>query len=165
MTLLVQPSVSPRHLTGQIIDIGPDRYQWVKLILTTGEECFCYPDTTGTVPVKLLPHGTCITVASVRPCSNPGPTKWTANALHIDLQTESAKAAIANLGDIRQVGSDESDPERQREQKRPSLTCRYSKMREQYILEIADRHGFQGRTRISDAVAHIVDAAIQHAIL
>lgn len=163
MTLLVQPSEPSRYLTGQIIDVGPDRYQWVKLILATGEECFCYPDTTGTVPVKMLPHGTCITVASIRPCSNPGPTKWTANALHISLQTESAKSAIASLGEISSVSGDESESDRQRETRR--LTCRYSKMREQFILEIADRHGFQGRTRISDAVAHIVDSAIQHAIL
>lgn len=140
-----------------IIDRGPSSYEWVRARLANGEECFLYADSEQTVKPKELPIATILNVQQPRTCTNPGPTKWTTNALAFEMQSSDFKAE--------QQRPDESvvlEPVIKTEKRKVQLTARYSISRERKINEIIDRHGMTGKYATADAVAHAIDLCIEN---
>lgn len=138
-----------------IIDRGPAGYEWVKARLANGEECFLYGDTEQTVKPKSLPVATILNVQQPRQCTNPGPTKWTTNALAFEMQSNEFKEHQSSL-------PEHLPPEIpvKTEKRKVQLTARYSISRERKINEIIGAHGMSGKYATADAVAHAIDLCI-----
>jgi hypothetical protein len=138
-----------------IIDRGPAGYEWVKARLANGDECFLYSDTEQTVKPKSLPIATILNVQQPRQCTNPGPTKWTTNALALEMQSDEFK-------DQQSFSADRLMPVHpvKQEKRKAQLTARYSVSRERKINEIISAHGMSGKYATADAVAHAIDLCI-----
>lgn len=164
MTLLIKPAGSLPYLVATIIDRGPGGFDWIKARLPNGEECFVYPDTDRTIPVKNLTPGLSIAIANPRPCKTKGTTKYTTNALHANLQPQEIKDLVS--ADAFLDGPEEGDvnPSFAKESKK-TLTVRYSKMRHAYAEEVARKHGFSGRFALNEALGHIVDTCMYSGLL
>lgn len=164
MTLLIKPAGSLPYLVATIIDRGPGGFDWIKARLPNGEECFVYPDTDRTIPVKNLTPGLSIAIANPRPCKTKGTTKYTTNALHANLQSQEIKDLVST--DAFLDGPEEGDvnPSFAKESKK-TLTVRYSKMRHAYAEEVARKHGFSGRFALNEALGHIVDTCMYSGLL
>jgi len=160
MTLLVPPSETSRYLTATVIDRGPDNYEWIKAQLPNGEECFVFPDSERTVSVKELPPGVQFNISACRECRNPGATKWTTNALHINLQSEFIKKVCRDLvGDgfaQQHVGPLATKSRKEK----PSVSVPYAQARYEFIQKVVDQKGFDGKYARSQAVAYIVDTCM-----
>lgn len=138
-----------------IIDRGPACYEWVRASLANGEECFLYADSEQTVKPKDLPIATILKVQQPRACTNPGPTKWTTNALAFELQNQNFNVEQQKLHE--NVATESLV---KKEKRKAQLTARYSISRERKINEIIDHHGMSGKYATSDAVAHAIDLCI-----
>lgn len=160
MTFFVQPQSNGRYLMATVLDRGPDNYDWMKVQLANGEEAFCYPDTDFTVDVKNLEPGTEIAISTPRPCNKPGSTKWTCNALHRNLQP----AIDFDKEDFSLTPVDVAPAKKERKSP-PSIAIRYSKARYDFIYEVMNRQGFDGKYGKSDAAAFIVDKCMQAGLL
>jgi hypothetical protein len=160
MTFFVQPEGGNRYLLATILDRGPDAYEWIKVQLPNGEEAFCYPDTDLTVDVKTFKPGTQLAISTPRACNKPGATKWTCNALHTNLQPkEISDAAIFQLTPVC------TSPANKERKSAPSISIRYSKARYDFIYQVMEREGFEGKYGKSDAAAFIVDKCMQAGIV
>ena len=160
MTLFVQPQGGNRYLMATILDRGPDAYEWIKAQLPNGDEAFCYPDTDLTVDIKSLEPGTQIAISTPRACNKPGTTKWTCNALHVNLQPDQ----INNVANFKLTSIAVSAIGKERKSA-PSISIRYSKARYDFIYQVMEREGFEGKYGKSDAAAFIVDKCMQAGIL
>lgn len=160
MTLLIHPAETNRYLTATVIDRGPEDYEWIKAQLPNGEECFVFPDTEKTVPVKDLSPGIQFNIQSLRECRNPGATKWTTNALHVNLQPESVKEFTRDLV----AGSFKRQPvafsATKLRKDRPTVSVPYSQARYEFIQKVIDQKRFDGKYARSQAVAYIVDTCM-----
>lgn len=139
-----------------ILDHGPDSYDWVRARLATGEDCFLYPDSARTVPVKQLDIGTIVEVQQPRNCTNPGPTKWATTALALKMQDIALQRIMAPI---------EPKHDKTTAIKKISLSCRYSVSRHKHVEKIIDEHGFEGRYAVCDAVARCIDLCIENNLL
>jgi hypothetical protein len=161
-----------------IIGKGSPNHPWAKCVLADGEQAFIYPDDEDTVLVKQLPVGTRLYVTPRRQAKNPGPTKYVLNAVHIELQTEHCKAAIAEIGSDAADNSQQlplpqthevvlemtlpdatiqfPDPT-QFQGKKPRLTCEHSYARQSFIDRIADHYKLEGQNKRAEALGLIVD--------
>ena len=164
MTLLVKPTGNLPYLVATVLDRGPSGFDWIKAQLSNGDECFVYPDTDKTIPVKEITPGVGIAIANPRPCKTKGTTKHTTNALHINLQPQEVKDLIASMTQQSDADQNDSNPCLIRESKK-SLTVRYSKMRHAYAEEIARKYGFSGRSGLTEALGHIVDTCMYSGLL
>jgi hypothetical protein len=164
MTLLVKPTSGLPYLVATVLDRGPSGFDWIKAQLPNGDECFVYPDTDKTIPVKEITPGVGIAVANPRPCKTKGTTKHTTNALHINLQPQEVKDLIASMTSQPDVDQYNGYQQLTKESKK-SLTVRYSKMRHAYAEEIARKYGFSGRSGLTEALGHIVDTCMYAGLL
>lgn len=160
MTLFVQPQAGNRYLLATILDRGPDAYEWIKVQLPNGEEAFCYPDTDLTVNIKNLQPGTQIAISTPRACNKPGTTKWTCNALHVNLQPQD----VTDAGSFQLTPDSVSAASKERKST-PSITVRHSKARYDFIYQVMEREGFGGKYGKSDAAAFIIDKCMQAGIV
>lgn len=160
MTLLIHPAETNCYLTATVIDRGPEGYEWIKAQLTNGEECFVYPDTEKTVSVKDLSPGIQLNIQSLRECRTPGATKWTTNALHVNLQTESIKEFIRDsvVDSLKRQPTTFSSTKIRKD--KPSVSVPYSQARYEFIQKVIDQKRFDGKYARSQAVAYIVDTCM-----
>ena len=160
MTLFVPPQAGNCFLIATILDRGPDAYEWIKVQLPNNEEAFCYPDTDLTVDIKNLQPGTQIAISTPRACNKPGATKWTCNALHVNLQPQDV--IDASNFQLTQPSVSVASKERKLT---PSITVRYSKARYDFIYQVMEREDFGGKYGKSDAAAFIIDKCMQAGLL
>jgi hypothetical protein len=160
MTLFVQPQAGNRYLLATILDRGPDAYEWIKVQLPNGEEAFCYPDTDLTVDIKNLQPGTQIAISTPRACNKPGATRWTCNALHVNLQPQD----VTDASNFQLTAASVSVASKERKSA-PSITVRHSKARYDFIYQVMEREGFGGKYGKSDAAAFIIDKCMQAGIV
>lgn len=156
MTLFIQPQDGSRYIMATVLDRGPDNYEWIKVQLPNGEEAFCYPDTDLSFDIKSIDPGHGIAISTPRPCKQPGATKWTCNALHLNLQTfdavPSKQSQTFNL----------SSPITLKNKKRskPTVSVPFSKARYEFIEKVIQEKGFEGKYAKGEAVGYIVDTCM-----
>jgi len=160
MTLFVQPPSGNRYLVATVLDRGPDTYEWIKVQLSNGEEAFCYPDTDNTVDIKALEPGLQIAISTPRPCQKPGTTKWTCNALHINLQPIDEEDPFTYKPEVTPRLTAAA-----KKRTKPSASVPYSLARYQFIEQIIEKKGFEGKYARSEAVGYIIDTCMAQGVI
>jgi hypothetical protein len=163
MTLFVQPQDGNRYIMAIVLDRGPDNYEWIKVQLPNGEEAFCYSDTDLTFDIKSIEPGNQVAISTPRPCNKPGTTKWTCNALHINLQLFDA----APQKQLKSFDSNLTSSIALEEQKRakPTASVPYTLARYQFIQKVMQDKGFEGKYARGEAVGYIVDTCMSSGLV
>jgi hypothetical protein len=158
MTLFIQPQDGNRYITATVLDRGPENYEWIKVQLPNGDEAFCYPDTDLSFDIKVIDPANQIAISMPRPCNKPGTTKWTCNALHINLQPFDS----ASLRQGQSFNFDLSTPivSEKKKRSKPTALVPYSPARYEFIEKVIQQKGFQGKYSKSEAVGYIIDTCM-----
>jgi len=158
MTLFIQPQDGNRYIMAIVLDRGPDNYEWIKVQLPNGEEAFCYPDTDFSFEIKSIQPGNQIAISTPRPCNKPGTTKWTCNALHINLQPfdafPSREPQSANCNLLSLVTGEN------KKRRKPSFCVPFNTARYEFIEKVVQKKGFEGKYANSQAVGYIIDTCM-----
>jgi len=165
MTLLVQPSIPMASLKVIVIDRGPSKYDWIKVVLPNGEECFAYPDTDKTIPAKMLDIGTAIYAEAPRECKKEGRTKWTTNLCHTMFQPQHIQDYVKSLLDDSNVDEFSYPDKSLKKSKKSNVSVPYSLSRYEFIEKVVQEKHFDGKYARSNATAYIIDTCIASGLL
>lgn len=85
----------PVFTSAVIVSHGPADKAYVKARVDDNNEIYLYPDDSETVDVKRIPVGENVEIRNLAFVDTVGPTKYKANAQHIDLQNEKTKSIFS----------------------------------------------------------------------
>ena len=152
------PAKRPPVFTSAIIvSHGPSDKAYVKARVDDNNEVYLYPDDSETVDVKSIPIGETVEIRNLAFVDTAGPTKYKANAQHIDLQNESVKAACFSLKTKKRSVIRSKNTNRARFFMPNTISVARSEYRYEAIVALADERYGNKSTSLSRMVGDMID--------
>jgi len=151
----------PVFTSAVIVSHGPSDKAYVKARVDDNNEVYLYPDDSETVDVKSIPIGETVEIRNLAFVDTAGPTKYRANAQHIDLQNENVKAACSCSKTKKPSVVRSKNTSRSRFFMPSHVSVAHSEYRYEAIVALADKRYGNKTTSPSRVVGDMVDFYIR----
>lgn len=157
------PAKRPPNFTSAIVvSHGPADKAYIKARVDDGNEIYLYPDDSETVDLKKIPVGEMVEIRNLAFVDTVGPTKYKANAQHINLQNEKTKSIFSLSVKKQSLSVKNKTTKRPRFSVPSQISVAHSSYRYNAIVALADKIYGNKTTSLGRMAGDMIDFYLTH---